>query len=43
MEATTHFRDADVIARVSEGIGDAMRGLDIRKLPAAELMQTRGW
>jgi len=36
-------RDADVIARVSEGIGEAMKGLDIRKLPEAELLQTRGW
>ena len=43
VEATTHFKDADVIARVSEGIGEAMKGLDVRKLPEAELLQTRGW
>jgi pyridoxal 5'-phosphate synthase pdxS subunit len=43
VEATTHYKDADVIARVSEGIGEAMKGLDIRKLPEAELLQTRGW
>jgi hypothetical protein len=24
-------------------LGEAMRGLDISKLPEAELMQTRGW
>jgi pyridoxal 5'-phosphate synthase pdxS subunit len=43
VEATTHYKDADVIARVSEGIGEAMKGLDVRKLPEAELLQTRGW
>src|SRR5207302_6069736 len=42
VEATTHFNDPDVIARVSEGIGEPMRGLDIRKLPEGELLQTRG-
>jgi pyridoxal 5'-phosphate synthase pdxS subunit len=43
VEATTHYKDADVVARVSEGIGDPMKGLDIRKLPEGELLQTRGW
>src|SRR5579885_2173502 len=43
VEATTHYRDPDVIARVSEGIGEPMRGLDVRKLPEAELLQVRGW
>jgi pyridoxal 5'-phosphate synthase pdxS subunit len=43
VEATTHYKDAEVIARVSEGIGEAMKGLDVRKLPEAELLQTRGW
>ena len=42
VEATTHFNDPDVIARVSEGIGEPMRGLDIRKLPEGELLQVRG-
>jgi pyridoxal 5'-phosphate synthase pdxS subunit len=43
VEATTHYKDPDVIARVSEGIGEAMKGLDVRKLPEGELLQTRGW
>jgi len=43
VEATTHYNDPQVIARVSEGIGEPMRGLDIRKLPEGELLQTRGW
>ena len=43
VEATTHYNDPDVIARVSEGIGEPMRGLDIKKLAEGELLQTRGW
>ncbi|HLW48058.1 MAG TPA: pyridoxal 5'-phosphate synthase lyase subunit PdxS [bacterium] len=43
VEATTHFKDPDVVARVSEGIGEPMKGLDVRKLPEGELLQTRGW
>jgi pyridoxal 5'-phosphate synthase pdxS subunit len=43
VEATTHFRDADVIARVSAGLGDAMSGLSAAALDPAELLETRGW
>ncbi len=42
VEATTHFDDPDVIARVSKGIGSAMPGLDIHTLAEEELLQTRG-
>jgi pyridoxal 5'-phosphate synthase pdxS subunit len=41
--ATTHYKDAGKIAEVSEELGDAMPGLDVSKLPEAELLQTRGW
>ncbi len=43
VEATTHFRDADVIARVSEGLGEPMRGLSAAGLAPDELLETRGW
>ncbi|MDP3062825.1 MAG: pyridoxal 5'-phosphate synthase lyase subunit PdxS [Chloroflexota bacterium] len=43
VQATTHFRDAKIIAEVSRGLGDAMPGLDIRTLPKEQLMATRGW
>jgi len=43
VEATTHYRDADVLAKVSEQLGDAMPGIETSKLPATELLQTRGW
>jgi pyridoxal 5'-phosphate synthase pdxS subunit len=46
VEATTHFRDADVIARVSTGLGGAMPGLEMAGLAAGEhggTFATRGW
>jgi pyridoxal 5'-phosphate synthase pdxS subunit len=43
VQATTHFKDADVLARVSEDLGDPMRGLETSKLAPGELLQTRGW
>jgi len=41
VEATTHFEDARVIARVSKGLGYAMKGKDISELK--ERLQDRGW
>jgi pyridoxal 5'-phosphate synthase pdxS subunit len=41
--ATTHYNDPDIVARASEGLGEAMRGLDVSKLAKEELLQTRGW
>ena len=43
VEATTHFRDPEIIARVSEGLGDAMSGLSAAALAPEELLETRGW
>ncbi len=43
VQATTHYKDADVLARVSEELGDAMPGLDVAKMSKDELLQTRGW
>ncbi|MEX2101432.1 MAG: pyridoxal 5'-phosphate synthase lyase subunit PdxS, partial [Actinomycetota bacterium] len=42
VEATTHFNDPDVVAKVSHDLGDAMPGLDIAEL-GDNLLQTRGW
>jgi pyridoxal 5'-phosphate synthase pdxS subunit len=41
--ATTHFRDPDMVARVSEGLGEPMVGIAATSLGADELLQTRGW
>jgi pyridoxal 5'-phosphate synthase pdxS subunit len=43
VEATTHYLDADVLARVSGGLGDAMSGIAAGTIPAEELLETRGW
>ena len=43
VEATTHFADADIIARVSRDLGEAMVGINISDIPEAERMQERGW
>jgi pyridoxal 5'-phosphate synthase pdxS subunit len=43
VQATTHFKDPDVLVRVSEDLGEAMVGLEISKMAEKDLMQTRGW
>ncbi len=43
VEATTHFEDAEVLARVSQGLGDPMSGLSAAALAPEELLETRGW
>jgi len=43
VRATTHFRDAKLVAEVSRGLGEAMHGIETSKLPESELLQTRGW
>jgi len=41
VEASLHFDDAALLAKVSTGLGEAMRGLETSSLPPAELLQTR--
>ncbi len=43
VSATTHYMDFDLIARVSEGLGEAMPGLDIATMPDEQRMAVRGW
>ena len=43
VKATTHFRDASIVAEVSRGLGEAMAGLDVRTMPEEEQLATRGW
>jgi pyridoxal 5'-phosphate synthase pdxS subunit len=43
VEATTHYQDAEVIARVSAGLGKAMTGIAVGALQEKELLATRGW
>ena len=43
VRATTHYKDGTIVAEVSRGLGEPMRGLDVATLPEAERLQTRGW
>jgi pyridoxal 5'-phosphate synthase pdxS subunit len=43
VEATTYYQDPDILAKVSRGLGEPMRGLDVGKMSEDELLQTRGW
>ncbi len=43
VEATTHYNDPDIIARVSRGLGEPMSGLAARQIPEKDLLAPRGW
>jgi pyridoxal 5'-phosphate synthase pdxS subunit len=43
VKATTHYKDAGIIAEVSKNLGEAMPGLDIKQIPSEELLAPRGW
>lgn len=43
VEATTHYTDYELIARVSKGLGSPMQGIEISKIREADRMQERGW
>jgi pyridoxal 5'-phosphate synthase pdxS subunit len=43
VEATTHFNNPEVLAKVSRGLGMPMHGIDVAKLPEQEIISTRGW
>ncbi|MFC1918967.1 pyridoxal 5'-phosphate synthase lyase subunit PdxS [Chloroflexota bacterium] len=43
VKATTHYQDPKIIAEVSKNLGEAMPGLDIKQIPAEELLASRGW
>src|SRR5213082_1196817 len=41
--AATYFDKPDILAEVSAGLGEAMRGLEIPAIPKEELLAARGW
>ncbi|MFK3619525.1 pyridoxal 5'-phosphate synthase lyase subunit PdxS [Pasteurella multocida] len=43
VQATTHYQDYDLIARLSEELGEPMKGIEISRLQQHERMQERGW
>jgi pyridoxal 5'-phosphate synthase pdxS subunit len=43
VEATTHFNDPEILARVSAGLGEPMVGISTQSLDQSQLLETRGW
>lgn len=43
VKATTHYRDAEILAEVSRNLGAPMVGRQISAMPEAELIADRGW
>lgn len=41
--ATTHFKDAKILAEISKDLGQPMSGIEISTLTDAQRMQERGW
>ncbi|GIU92538.1 MAG: pyridoxal 5'-phosphate synthase subunit PdxS [Acidimicrobiia bacterium] len=43
VDATTHWQNPDLIAKVSHGLGDAMPGIELETLSELERLADRGW
>lgn len=43
VEAVAHYNDPQLLAQVSKGIGEAMRGVHVGQMPEAERLAVRGW
>jgi len=43
VEATTYYQDPEILAKVSRGLGEPMKGIEISTLGEEGLLQTRGW
>ena len=43
VEATTHYDNPDILAKVSIGLGEAMSGMDVRSMKPEEMLASRGW
>ncbi len=43
VKATTHFRDAGILAEVSKNLGEPMVGLNVSQMPEGDKIAGRGW
>ena len=43
VEATTYYEDAEILAKVSRGLGEPMTGIEMSTLAPEERLQDRGW
>jgi pyridoxal 5'-phosphate synthase pdxS subunit len=43
VQATTHYDDPDILAKVSRGLGEAMVGINVEEIPQPHRLAERGW
>ena len=43
VDSVTFYDKPDMLAKISEGLGQPMSGLDVRTMPEDERMASRGW
>jgi pyridoxal 5'-phosphate synthase pdxS subunit len=43
VQATAHWSNPTILAEVSAGIGEAMKGIEMRTIPESERLSSRGW
>jgi pyridoxal 5'-phosphate synthase pdxS subunit len=43
VKATTHYDNPEILAEVSAGLGEPMRGLELAEIPDQERLASRGW
>ncbi|PLB53691.1 pyridoxine biosynthesis protein [Aspergillus steynii IBT 23096] len=43
VQAVTHYKDPKVLAEVSEGLGEAMVGINVSQMQEADKLAKRGW
>lgn len=43
VEATTHYNNPEILAKVSENLGEPMVGINVSSLDEGEQLATRGW
>ena len=43
VQATRHYDDADLVAKVSRGLGEAMVGINVADIPVHHRLEDRGW
>lgn len=43
VEATTHYKNPEILAQISENLGEPMVGISAKSLPEEEQLAVRGW
>lgn len=43
VKATAYYQDPQILAEVSEGLGEAMKGIEIKTIAPDQLLAERGW